>query len=63
MYTCIYIHIVLKRIVVCSWTPASKEKNAIPGEIMSFAFDVIGRNLALMKKVMAIRSTVIFTLR
>ena len=65
IYVCIhvYIHIVLKRIVVCSWTPASKEKNAIPGEIMSFAFDVIGRNLALMKKVMAIRSPVIFTLR
>ena len=59
----IYIYIVLNRIVVCSWTPASKEKNAIPGEIMSFAFDVIGRNLALMKKVMAIRSPVIFTLR
>jgi len=57
------IYIVLNRIVVCSWTPASKEKNAIPGEIMSFAFDVIGRNLALMKKVMAIRSPVIFTLR
>ena len=63
MYTCLHVHIVLTRIVVCSWTPASKEKNAIPGEIMSFAFDVIGRNLALMKKVMAIRSPVIFTLR